>query len=135
MFAVILNIETNGENLYSFGCVSVRVLAMENFALQVQRQYQGAHAVYVLKADELDEVLGEAVVSESENEVRLHGIFVKPEHRGRGCGEALMKAVLSYGEGRLVTLCTGLGNMPFFERYGFEVTNASDSLISMAKRP
>jgi GNAT superfamily N-acetyltransferase len=106
-----------------------------NNVLQILRQHQGLHAVYLLKADELDGVLGEAVVSESENEVRLHEIFVKAEHRGRGYGEALMKAVLSYGEARLVTLCTGLGNVPFFERYGFEVTHVGDSLISMERRP
>jgi len=98
------------------------------------RQNEGLHAVYKLKNDELDEVLGEAVVSECENEVRLHGIFVKPEHRGKGCGEALMKAVLSCGEAKLVTLCTGLGNVSFFKRFGFEVTEVSESLVSMERR-
>ena len=106
-----------------------------NDALQILREYQGLHAVYLLKTDELDQVLGEAVVSESESEIRLHEIFVKPEHRGKGYGEALIKAVLSYGEAKLVTLCTGLGNIPFFERYGFEVTHVGDSLISMERRP
>jgi len=102
--------------------------------LQILRESQGLQTVYRLKTDELDEVLGEAVVSESENEIRLHGIFVKPEHRGRGYGEALMKAVLSYGEAKPVTLCTGLGNISFFKRYGFEVTGVGDSLISMERR-
>jgi len=102
--------------------------------LQILRESQGLQTVYRLKTDELDEVLGEAVVSESENEIRLHGIFVKPEHRGRGYGEALMKAVLSYGEAKLVTLCTGLGNISFFKRYGFEVTGVGGSLISMERR-
>ena len=103
--------------------------------MQILRENQGLHAVYLLKTDELDNVLGEAVVSESENEIRLHEIFVKPEHRGRGFGAALMKTVLSYGEAKLVTLYTSLGNMPFFERYGFEVTKMGDSLISMERRP
>ncbi len=106
-----------------------------NDALQILRECQGLNAVYLLKTDELDEVLGEAVVSESEKEIRLHEIFVKPEHRGKGYGEALIKAVLSYGDAKLVTLCTGLGNIPFFERYGFEVTHVGDSLISMERRP
>ena len=103
--------------------------------MQILREYQGLNSVYLLKTDELDQVLGEAVISESESEIRLHEIFVEPEHRGKGYGEALIKAVLSYGGAKLVTLCTGLGNIPFFERYGFEVTHVGDSLISMERRP
>jgi len=102
--------------------------------LRILRENQGLQAVYRLKNDESDEVLGEAVVSELENEIRLHGVFVKPGHRGKGYGEALMKAVLSYGEAKLITLCTGLGNVSFFQRYGFIVTEVGDSLISMEKR-
>jgi GNAT superfamily N-acetyltransferase len=90
--------------------------------------------VYRLRDDDLGDVLGEAVISESENEVRLHGIFVKPEYRGRGYGRNLMEAVLSLGEAKLITLCTGWGNVPFFKRFGFEVTEVGDSLISMEKR-
>ncbi len=103
--------------------------------MQIQRQNQGMQPVYVLKAVEIEEVLGEAVVSESENEVRLHGIYVKPEHRGKGYGAALIEAVLSLGESRPVTLCTGWVNIPFFKRFGFEVTNFGETLISMERRP
>jgi len=102
--------------------------------VQILRETQGPQTVYRLRDEDVDDVLGEAVVSESENEIRLHGIFVKQEHRGKGHGEALMKAVLSYSEAKLITLCTGLGNVPFFKRYGFEVTDASDSLVSMERR-
>lgn len=102
--------------------------------MQILRENQGLHIVYRLRNDELDEVLGEAVVSECENEIRLHGIFVKPEHRGKGYGKALMKVVLSYGEAKLMTLCTGLSNVSFFERFGFEVSKVGDSLVSMEKR-
>jgi len=31
-------------------------------------------------------------------------------------------------------LCTGLGNVSFFKRYGFEVTEVGDSLVSMERR-
>jgi len=102
--------------------------------LQILRETQGSQTVYRLRDDNLDEVLGEAVISESENEIRLHGIFVKPEYRGRGYGEALMQAVLSFSEAKLLTLCTGLGNVPFFKRFGFEVTEVGDSLVSMERR-
>ena len=107
---------------------------MVNDILQILSETQGLQTVYRLRGDDLDEVLGEAVISESENEIRLHGIFVKKEHRGRGYGEALMQAVLSISEAKLLTLCTGLGNVPFFKRYGFEVTTVGDSLVSMERR-
>jgi len=102
--------------------------------LRILRETRGLQTVYRLKDDSLDEVLGEAVISESENEIRLHGIFVKPQHRGRGCGRNLMEAVLSLGEAKLITLCTGLGNIAFFKLFGFEVTEVGDSLISMERR-
>jgi GNAT superfamily N-acetyltransferase len=108
--------------------------SLENDALQILRETQGLQTVYRLREDDLDEVLGELVISEFENEIRLHGIFVKPEYRGRGYGKALMQAVLSYSEAKLLTLCTGLGNVPFFKRYGFEVTEVGDSLVSMERR-
>jgi len=102
--------------------------------VQMLRETQGLQTVYRLRDEDIDDVLGEAVVSECEDEIRLHGIFVKPEHRGKGHGETLMKAVLSYREAKLITLCTGLGNVPFFKRYGFEVTGSSDSLVSMERK-
>ena len=95
----------------------------------------GLQTVYRLRDEALDEVLGEVVVSESASEIRLHGIFVKPEHRGRGNGKALMESVLSLGEAKLITLCTGVGNILFFKRFGFEVTEIGDSLVSMEKQP
>jgi GNAT superfamily N-acetyltransferase len=102
--------------------------------MRILRETQGLQSVYRLRDETLDEVLGEAVVSESENEIRLHGIFVKPEHRGRGYGRNLMEAVLSLREAKLITLCTGLGNVTFFKRFGFEVTEVGDSLVSMERR-
>jgi len=129
----ILNIAA--ENFIMSDAPVCRTLVRRNNALQILWEYQGSHAVYLLKSDELDEVLGEAVVSESESEIRLHEIFVKPEYRGKGYGEALIKTVLNHGEAKLVTLCTGLDNIPFFERYGFEVTQVGNSLISMERRP
>jgi GNAT superfamily N-acetyltransferase len=102
--------------------------------LKVTREASGLHTVYRLRVDPFDEVLGEAVVSEGSGGIRLHGIFVKPEHRGKGYGTTLMEAVLSLGETKAITLCTGLGNVPFFKRFGFEVTDIGDSLVSMEKR-
>jgi len=102
--------------------------------VQMLKETVGFQTVCRLRDETLDEVIGEVVVSESEGEVRLHGIFVKPEHRGRGHGTTLMEAVLSLGEAKMITLCTGLGNIPFFKRFGFEVTDAGDSLVYMARR-
>ncbi len=104
-------------------------------ALQVQKDDKGAQTVYRLTDDILGEVLGEAVVSECENEIRLHGIFVRPEHRGRGHARSLMEAVLTLDQTKMVTLCTGLGNIAFFRLFGFEVTDVDDSLVSMQRKP
>jgi len=102
--------------------------------MQILKETQGPQTVYRLRDDNLGEVLGEAVISKFENEIRLHGIFVKPAYRGKGYGQTLMQAVLSYDETKLTTLCTGLGNVAFFERFGFVVTEVGDSLVSMEKR-
>lgn len=101
--------------------------------MQILRKTSGLQIIYRLKDAELDEALGEAVVSETENEFRLHGIFVKPKFRGKGCGELIMNTVLREARTKRVTLCTGLGNIAFFKRFGFEVTDVGDSLISMEK--
>lgn len=102
--------------------------------MQILKETQGPQTIYRLRDDNLGEVIGEAVISEFENEIRLHGIFVKPAYRGKGCGQTLMQVVLSYDETKLMTLCTGLGNVPFFERFGFTVAQVGDSLVSMERR-
>ncbi len=103
--------------------------------MQMFKQTVGLQTAYRLRDEALDVVIGEAVVSESDSEIRLHGIFVQPEHRGRGHARTLMESVLSLGEAKLITLCTGLGNISFFQRFGFEVTEIGESLVSMEKRP
>jgi len=103
--------------------------------LQILKQTRDLQIVYTLTDGELEEALGEAVVSKCESEIRLHGIFVKPEHRGRGFGRSLMEAVLGLDETKTVTLCTGLGNIAFFRLFGFEVTDVGESLVTMQKQP
>ena len=103
--------------------------------MHVQKETEGMQTVYTLKDEELGEVLGEAVVSENESGIRLHGIFVKPEHRGKGYARSLIEAVLSLSETKTVALCTGLGNIAFFKLFGFEVTEVGESLVTMQKQP
>ena len=103
--------------------------------MQIKKDDKGAQTVYTLTDNVLGEVLGEAVISESEDEIRLHGIFVEPEHRGRGHARSLMEAVLALDQTKTITLCTGLGNIAFFRLFGFEVTDVGDSLVSMQRRP
>ena len=111
------------------------ILQREKGAMQMFKETTGLQMVYRLRDDGLEEVLGEAVVSESAGEVRLHGIFVRQGHRGTGYGGALMHAVLGDVENRRVTLCTGFGNIGFFKRFGFVVTEVSESLVSMERNP
>lgn len=107
---------------------------LENNSMQILKETSGPQTIYKLKDAELDEALGEAVVSEVESEFRLHGIFVKPEFRGKGYGKLIMDAVLREAQTKRVTLCTGFGNIAFFKRFGFEVVDIEDSLVSMEKR-
>ncbi len=103
--------------------------------MQILKETSGPQIIYKLRDAELDEALGEAVISEIENEFRLHGIFVKPEFRGKGYGKLIMNVVLREAQTKRVTLCTGLGNIAFFRRFGFEIKDIGDSLVSMEKKP
>lgn len=102
--------------------------------MQILKETSGPQTIYKLEDAELDEALGEAVVSEIKNELRLHGIFVKPKFRGKGYGKLIMNAILREARTKRVTLCTGLGNIAFFKRFGFEVIDIGDSLVSMEKK-
>ncbi len=114
------------------GCQSS---TMEKQGMQISKETSGPQTIYKLRGTELEEALGEAVVSEIKNEFRLHGIFVKPQFRGKGYGKLIMNTVLREAQTKRVTLCTGLGNIAFFQGFGFEVTDIGDSLVSMEKRP
>lgn len=103
--------------------------------MQIAKETSGPQTVYKLEDTRSDEALGEAVVSEIEDEFRLHGIFVKPRFRGKGYGKLIMSAVLREAQTRRVTLCTGFGNVAFFKRFGFEVVDIGDSLVSMERKP
>ncbi|MGD8506446.1 MAG: GNAT family N-acetyltransferase [Candidatus Bathyarchaeota archaeon] len=103
--------------------------------MQIQKETSGPQTIYKLRDAQLDEALGEAVISEVENECRLHGIFVKPKFRGQGYGKLIMNTVLIEQQAKRVTLCTGFGNISFFKRFGFEVMNIGDSLVFMEKNP
>lgn len=102
--------------------------------MQIVKEANGRQMLYRLVND-VDHMLGRAVTSETEEEVRLHEIFVEREYRGRGYGDALMEAVLGGCASKPITLCTGLGNIPFFERHDFEVTGNTDSLVFMCRKP
>ena len=109
------------------------IFKKESHAVQVVKQACGGHTLYRLM-DDVGYMLGRAVTSETAREVRLHEIYVQPEHRSRGYGNALMQVILSVGVTKLVTLCTGLTNISFFKRQEFEVTGTNDSLVFMSRK-
>ena len=114
-----------------FGCQSS---TFEDNDMRILKETSGSQTIYKLKDAEIDEALGEAVISEIKNEFRLHGIFVKPKFRGKGYGTFIMNAILREAQTKRVTLCTGLGNIAFFKQFGFEVIHIGDSLVSMEKK-
>jgi len=101
--------------------------------MQIVKEPRGHQTLYQL-VDKLDCILGRAITSETAEEVRLHEIYVKPEHRGKGYGSTLMQAILNRDKTKLITLCTGFTNIPFFKRHNFEVTGNSDSLVFMSRK-
>ena len=101
--------------------------------MQIVKETSGCQTLYRLIDGEVDQPLGRAVISENDGQVRFHTLYVEPGWRGRGYGKALMKAVLREGGDKIISLCTGFGNVPFFERYGFEITEATDTLVFMKR--
>jgi len=102
--------------------------------MQIVKETSGCQTLYLLTDEKVDHALGRAVISENDGEVRFHMLYVEPKYRGRGYGKALMKAVLSEAGSKLVTLCTGWVNVPFFKKYDFETTETTDSLAFMKRK-
>jgi len=102
--------------------------------MQIVKETSGCQTLYLLMDEEVDYTLGRAVISENDGEVRFHTLYVEPKYRGRGYGQALMRAVLSRAGAKLVTLCTGWGNISFFKKYDFEITETTDSLVFMKRK-
>ena len=103
--------------------------------MPIAKDTLGHQTLYRLIDPMLGQTLGKATISETAEEIRLHTIYVEPEHRGKGCGDALMKTLLDGVKDKPVTLCTCYGNVPFFQRYNFEVTEIGESLVSMERKP
>jgi len=86
-----------------------------------------------------NETIGKATVTENHHTVRIHTIYVKPEFRGRGYGEKLMKIILEDFGDRPIFLSTHYGGVRFFRKYGFkpEVERSSNysTLIGMVREP
>jgi len=103
--------------------------------MPIAKETLGQQTLYRLIDQRLGQTLGTATISEIGGEIRLHTIYVKPEHRGKGYGGALMRTILEGVKDKPVTLCTGFGNVPFFKRYDFEVTEIGESLVFMERKP
>jgi len=102
--------------------------------MQILKETSGLQTVYrLVDGSEVGHTLGQAVISETPEGIRLHTIYVRAEHRRKGFGDALMRVIL--GETKPITLCTGFGNVSFFRRYDFEVTEITESLVFMKRMP
>ncbi len=102
--------------------------------MQIVKETSGAETVYrLVDSSSVGHALGQAVVSETPEGIRLHTIHVRAEHRGKGLGGTLIRTILD--EMKPITLCTGFGNTSFFKRHGFEVTEIAESLVFMKWAP
>ena len=103
--------------------------------MPIAKETLGQQTLYRLIDPRLGHTLGKATISETAEGIRLHTIYVEPEHRGKGYGGTLMRTILKGVKDKPVTLCTGFGNVPFFKRYDFEVTEMGESLVFMERKP
>jgi GNAT superfamily N-acetyltransferase len=103
--------------------------------MPIAKETLGQQTLYRLIDPRLGQTLGKATISETKEGIRLHTIYVEPEHRGKGYGDTLMRTILEGVKDKPVTLCTGFGNAPFFKRYDFEVTEIGESLVFMERKP
>ena len=116
---------------------------LRNFKVNIMRIIKhklhteaGTQILYKLINEELQIVIGKAAVSRFNGEVRLHTIYIKPEYRGMGYGERLIRKIIEDGGDTPISLCTHLGNISFFAKYDFEITKNEDdsSLVEMVRR-
>jgi len=108
---------------------------LERRGMPISKETLGHQTLYRLIDPRLGHILGRATISETSDGIRLHTIYVEPEHRGKGYGDTLMRTILGGVKDKAVTLCTGFGNVPFFKRYDFEVTETGESLVFMERKP
>ncbi|MEM2936082.1 MAG: GNAT family N-acetyltransferase [Candidatus Bathyarchaeia archaeon] len=103
--------------------------------MSIAKETLGQQTLYRLMDPRLGHTLGKATISETAEGIRLHTIYVEPEHRGKGYGDTIMKTILKGVKDKPMTLCTCFGNVPFFKRYDFEVTEIGESLVFMERKP
>ncbi|MDX6657933.1 MAG: hypothetical protein QOH62_2726 [Solirubrobacteraceae bacterium] len=75
--------------------------------------------------------VGMANLKVNGDEARLYGMWVAPEARGRGVGEALVHAAMEQAAGRPITLCVAEpahAARRLYERLGFEPAGTGGTL-------
>lgn len=106
------------------------------FGMEIFKRTREGQTLYILSDSDSEDV-GRVAISVFSDVIRVHTLFVKPEYRDKGYGKALMEAVLRDYPEKRISLCTGLGNIEFFERFNFKVCEEapSDSLFEMTREP
>ena len=106
------------------------------FGMEIFKRTREGQTLYILSDSDSEDV-GRVVISVFSDVIRVHTLFVKPEYRDKGYGKALIEAVLRDYPEKRISLCTGLGNIEFFERLNFKVCEEapSDSLFEMTREP
>ena len=105
----------------------------------IARKRVDSQVLYTLLERGLNRTIGKATVTENRHTVRIHTLYIKPEFRGRGYGEKLIKKILEDFGDKQILLSTHYGGVDFFKKYGFkpEVERSSrhSTLIAMVRKP
>jgi len=106
--------------------------------MRIMKKRVDSQILYSLLEIGSNRVIGKATVTENHYTVRIHTIHIRPEFRGRGYGEKLMRRILEDFGDKQIFLSTHYGGIGFFKRYGFEPEvgdSRHSTLIGMVRKP
>lgn len=102
----------------------------EAIALPLAQVQEG----WVRVAEEAGRVLGFSALVTRGRGFDLDGLFVEPEHWGRGVGRALVQDAIARADGAVLTVLANPRAEGFYMRLGFAVTGREQTLLGPANR-
>lgn len=102
----------------------------EAIALPLAQVQEG----WVRVAEEAGRILGFSALVTRGRGFDLDGLFVEPEHWGRGVGRALVRDAIARAGGAVLTVLANPRAEGFYLRQGFAVTGREQTLFGPANR-